>query len=419
MILTIDNLQGGGPLDYTDAIDSSVAIKVERKINQPSKIQLGLIANSAAFVLPVTGARVVFAKATGAAVFTGYLTQVTQSEYLGWGESVAVYRYKLAAESDEILLDQKALPNRAPFVNRTAGNALKQLAQDLLPGVFDVTGVQDVDTLAAYAVNPQKKFSFHAAEIALAARASYRAISGVLALAPVGTATYSLNESDANFSPEGLTLTSPNALVNDVTVIGLIEPQDYVRDYFVGDGLSLKFYLSQKPFAQSRPALIDEQFVDAAPDPTTWEVHDPSAAISVAAQTLQIAGGAGDGLTTVSFIERIELGGALQLQHGDVSFAGPSQGILGGLYAGAISTGGCLAGFQVAPSGGGSTIQALIDGAATGPVITTVAGQSVCVDDLFVFNGSVPVTGDVSFVSASGEERIGWSVSDSGCPRGA
>jgi hypothetical protein len=91
------------------------------------------------------------------------------------------------------------------------------------------------------------------------------------------------------------------------------------------------------------------------------------------AQTLQVNGG--DGQTAVKFIEQIELGGALQLQHGDVSFSGASQGVLGGLYAGAISAAGCLAGFQIAPSGGGSSIQALVNGLATGPVITTQLGH--------------------------------------------
>ena len=142
------------------------------------------------------------------------------------------------------------------------------------------------------------------------------------------------------------------------------------------DGLSLNFYLSQKPFAQAKASLIDEEYLGAVLDPSTWTLDDPSAAVSVAAQTLQIAGGTGaDGQTTVSFIEQIELGGALELQHGDVSFTAASQGVLGGLYAGAISSAGCLAGFQITPSGGGSTIQALISGSAVGPVMATTSGH--------------------------------------------
>src|ERR1700693_1641762 len=88
-----------------------------------------------------------------------------------------------------------------------------------------------------------------------------------------------------------------------------------------------------------------------------------------------VRGRAQSGPPLTSVIEQIELGGALELQHGDVSFAAASQGVLGGLYAGAISVAGCLAGFQITPSGAGSTIQALINGSLTGPVIATTAGH--------------------------------------------
>jgi hypothetical protein len=376
MKLTIDNLQGQGAVDYTVALDGTVAPSVVRKINEPSVLRCTLLGAMAGFVVPAIGARVVLTKTSGAFLFTGYLTQAPQCEYLGFGESGTVYRYGLIAESDEVLLDQKALPNRAAFVERSAGAALTQLVQDLLPGGFDTSTVQAVDTLASYQVNPQKKFSYHAAEIALAVRGCYRAMNGALVLAPVGAATYAINESDANFSPIGLKLACPKAVVNDVTAIGLIEPQAYVRDYFVGDGLSLRFYLSQTPFQQSKPALIDEEYLGPGLDPTTWVVSDPSSAVSVSAQTLQVSGGTGvDGQTTVNFIEQIEMGGALELQHGDVSFAAASTGVIGGLYAGAISVAGCMAGFQVAPSGSGSTIQALINGAATGTAVATTAGH--------------------------------------------
>jgi len=373
MRITIDNLVGAGAVDYTAALDFTVAPRVLRRINQPAELRCSLAGAGQAIV---AGARVVLTKADGTFVFTGYLTQAPECEYLGLGQAGAEYRYHLVAESDEVLLDQKALPNRAPFVGRSAGSALRQLAQDLLPGVFDSSAVQDVDTLALYQVNPQKRFSWHAGEIALAARASYRAVNGALLLAPVGAVIYAVNESDGNFSPAGLKVIGPNMLVNDLTVIGMDEPQAYIRDYFVGDGLSLRFYLSQKPFGQSKPALIDEQYKGPGLDAATWVVGDPAAVVSVAGQTLAVNGGTGlDGQTVVQFIERVELGGALQLQHGDVSFAGPSTGVIGGLYAGVISAAQCLAGFQITPSGSGSIIQAVINGSPTGPAVATAAGH--------------------------------------------
>lgn len=371
MKLTIDNLQGAGPVDYTAALDMTSAPRIVRKLNQPAQLSC-VLAGSAGVATPIIGARIVLTRSDGSIVFTGYLTEAPQELYSGWGQQAAVYQYKLAAESDEVLLDQKALPQRAPFINRSAGSALKQLVQDLLPGAFDTSAVANLDTLAVYQVNPGKRFSYHAGEIALAARGSYRAMNGALSLAPVGAAVYTLNEGDANFSPAGLKLISPNMVANDVTLTGLDEPEAYVRDYFVGNGLSLEFYLSQTPFAQTKAALIDEEYVEATLDPTTWVVADPKSAISIVAQALQVQGGSGkDGQTTVSFIEQIELGGALELQHGDVVVNGPSQGVIGGLYAGAVSQAGCLAGFLITPNATNSNIQALINGAATGPVVET------------------------------------------------
>ena len=129
MILTIDNLQGQGPENYTQAVDGTNLPKVQRKLNQPAELQISLLANSPGFVVPAMDARVIVLKANGNFIFTGYVTSAPEYEYLGWGEQGPVYRYNLVAQSDEILLDRKALPNRAPFVDRSAGNALSQLAQ--------------------------------------------------------------------------------------------------------------------------------------------------------------------------------------------------------------------------------------------------------------------------------------------------
>ena len=375
MRFTFNNFDGLGAVDYTSAVDRTSAVLIERKLNQPSTFSCRLMGNSR-FVIPSARARVEITKSDGTFLFTGYLTKAPAYEYLGQGEQGPVYRYEVVAESDEVLLDQRALPDRAPFVARSAGSALRQLAEDLLPGGFDTAAVQDVDVLASYTVNPQRKFSDHAAEIALAARASYRAMNGALKLTAVGAAAHELNESDPNFSPSGLKLNRPNRYVNDLTVIGLEEPQAYVRDYFVGDGKSQRFYLSQLPFQQNWRALINEQYAGAGLDPATWKVVDPASAISVVAQTLQVSGGNGqDGQTCVMFVEPIEMGGALRLQHGDASFTGASRGVIGGLYAGAISEAACVAGFQVTPIGPRTNIQALVNGSPTGEVTTTTPGH--------------------------------------------
>ncbi len=376
MKLQIDNLDGHGLRDYTPAIDVSRSPQLVRRLNRPAELTFSLVADAPDFVVPASAARVMLGKTNGQDVFTGYLKQSPLFEYLGWGQRGPVYRYNLVAQSDESVLDRKRLPSRSPFIDRGGGSAMRQLTEDLLPGTFDTSAVRDVDTLLRYPVDPQKTWSQHAAEIALQAGGSYRAIGGRLSFLPLGATAHSIAQTDDNFSPSGLSLKSTDGLLNDVTVVGLTEPQDHVRDYFVGDGLSLKFYLSQNPFNRPGRTLLDEEYGGTALNPARWSATDPSSAITVVNGKLQVAGGTGvDGQSTVVFAEQIELGGALVLQHGDMAFTAASSGVLGGLYPNAISTAGCLAGFKIAPSGGQSTIQALVSGAVTGTAISTVAGH--------------------------------------------
>jgi hypothetical protein len=262
-------------------------------------------------------------------------------------------------------------------VARSAGDALRQVTQDAIPVVFDVSAVQNLDTLAYYVPDPQKSWSQHAAAISTEARASYRVFNGAVILAPIGAAAYGLNESDVNFSPAALTLQPGNAIVNDVTVIGDLEPRAYVRDYFVGNGVSTRFYLSQPPFTKRSTTVFDEEYSTPALDPTRWSVSDPARAVVVGSGKLQIAGGTGaDGATVVSFVEQMELGGSWVIEHGDVVFTSNlSSGILGGLYLGSVSVANCLAGFQISPAGPVSQIQALINGAPAGTAVVTASGH--------------------------------------------
>ena len=376
MNLQIDNLDGTGLHDYTAAIDVTHLPKLVRKLNQPAELRFSLLANTPDFVVPSDGARVLLGKTNGQDVFTGYVMGAPAYEYLGWGEQGPVYRYTLLAKGDEAWLDEKRLPDLCPFVDRSAGAALRQLTQDLVGTAIDTSGVQALDLLAGFVPNAQQNWSQHAAEIALQARASYRVVNEALVFAPLGQNAYPLSDNDPNFSPENLKLAPLSTITNDVTVIGEMAPEAYVTDYFIGDGLTSKFYLSQTPFTKTSVTLVDEEYTEAALEPSLWTVTDPANAVSVSGGKLQIAGGTGvDGATTVEGVEQAELGGAKVMQHGDVMFSAPSTGVIGGIYAGGISIAGCLAGFQITPSGGQSSIQALINGTATGPTMTTVTGH--------------------------------------------
>lgn len=156
--------------------------------------------------------------------------------------------------------------------------------------------------------------------------------------------------------------------------IPCVEPQAHVKDYFVGDGYSLKFYLSQIPFMSTSKVLLDEEY--AALDPTHWTVGDPQSVISATGGKLVVGGGTGnDGETWLQFADKIELGGTFVLQHGDVCFDSASSGVLGGLYSGVIAAASCLAGFNIAPAGNQSQVQAVLNGNLWGPVVTTQTGH--------------------------------------------
>jgi hypothetical protein len=279
-----------------------------------------------------------------------------------------------------MLMDQKAPPPHAPFVDRNAGDAFRQLMAEALPGWFDVSGVEAGDPIPYYSVNPAKKWTASAAEIALAARCFYRDDNSKLLFAPLAANTYELAENTVTFSPGDLQLQSVNRLVNDLTILGQLEPNAHVKDYFVGDGFTTKFYLSQKPFTRSNQiplynrTILDETYSEL--DPTHWDITDPQHAITVSNAQLQVGGGTGtDGQTLLDFIEKIELGGATVLEHGDVVFNAASDGVIGGLYAGAVSIAGCLAGFRITPVGGNCNIQALVGGSVTGTALATQAGH--------------------------------------------
>ena len=380
MKLLIDNLDGLGPLDYTAFLDSSKNPSLVRKLNSPAKLKFGLVAGLGGLAVPAISGRVMLTLRNGNDLFTGYVVETPTYQYLGWADRGVIYRYEVGALSDVMLMDQKAPPAHPPFVDRSAGSAFDQLTAETLPGWFDVSGVEAGDPIPYYSVNPAKKWTASAAEIALVARCAYRDDNGKLFFAPLAANTYALAEDVATFSPVDLQLQSVNRLANDLTILGPLEPSAHVKDYFCGDGYTSYFYMSQKPFTRSSEValynrvILDETYTEL--DPTHWIVTDPLGVITVSNGQLQIAGGTGtDGQTLLSFIEQVELGGATMLEHGDVVFNAASDGVIGGLYAGAVTIAGCLAGFRITPLGDYCNIQALVGGSVTGTALATQAGH--------------------------------------------
>jgi hypothetical protein len=370
MNLLIDNHDGLGQQDYTSYVDGDRLPQVARRLNCAATLIAALVAADSTFQPPVSGARVILQRGDGFRLFTGYLSTAPEQQYLGYGQLPA-WRYLLQAIDDSCLLDQNALPARTPFAWRTAGNALQALANDVLPGGLDESGVQDVGPVNQFLIVPQKSWTDHAQQLTTMTRATYRAHDGDLDFQPVGQQNFTISESDPAFAPDGLTLRQPDELRNDITIIGELEPIEYVRDYFLGDGTTLYFYLSETPFSKTTTTVFEEDYTTSPLEPTLWDVTDPNGAVSVSAGQLQINGGP----ATVTFVEQLELAGGLMIQHGQFVFNAASSGTIGGIYVGSPSDPNCLAGFKLSPAGSNSYIQALIDGVGAGPILTTTPGH--------------------------------------------
>src|SRR5579864_644007 len=373
MKLLIKNSDNSDAQDYTMFLEEGTS--VHRLLNGPAELKAALVATSCEFVVPPTGARVELIKNDGDKLFTGYVVDPPVYEYLGWGMSGPMYRYTLAAISDECLLDRKMVPARAPLVGRSAGEALKILTEDVLPGAFDTSAVDDVEILGYFEFDSRKTWSQHAVEIACRGRACYRVHNGKLILNAIPPAEHEISESTAGLPPGDLKLECIDRVVNEYTIVGKVEPQAYVKNYFCGDGLSMRFDLSEIPFTRQNRILLDEEFKGGTLDPVQWSVSGSPNSVSVSGGRLCIESSGPDGSTVVQFTGDIELGGALILQHGQVNFTAPSSGLIGGLYAGAVNQANCLAGFQISPNGGQCKIQAVVNGGTVEPSITTVAGH--------------------------------------------
>jgi len=373
MKLTIDNHDSAGVCDYTAWLEADQLPIIRRVLNQPSELRAFIVSSDPAFVVPAADARVVLTDNSGAKLFTGYLVAAPGYEYLGWGERGPAYRYELRALSDERLLDRKMLLPRPAFIARKGGEILKSITDALLPATFDVSTVEDLDVLPSFSVRPGRPWSEHAADLARRVRACYRVSDSKVLLQPVGRVRHTIRDDGANSSPQALKLSCEQRTVNDLTVVGRMEPRAYVKDYFLGDGLSLDFRLSHLPFTRRASRIVEDEFGDAQLNPLRWAVSDPVQAITTSTGKLRVSGGTGlDGETFVRFAERLELGGALVLQHGELEINSASDCVVGGLYEGEITRSTCVAGFRVTTDG---RLSPLVRGSAAGTPISMMPGR--------------------------------------------
>ncbi len=379
ILLELDNGDNLGRVNYTRCLVSSEQSPalLRDRVNMPSLFDFSLAPANAQFIPPRRSA---YVRVTGLAdamppggprvpgpIFTGYITNDPVIEFLGTRSGGPVYGYRYQATSEEYLLNIKRLGVVPPFLNQTAGQILRLLTEQLQPGRFDTARIASGAMIPFYAAAPATTWSDIARDLAERSGFAYRVLDGKIYFEAVSTqaAGVVIDERDRRFRPESLEV-SPlgNPIQNDVTILGGIEPQAFVAEYFAGDGFTSRFTLAAPVYGAESSLLLADDFTGLSMDTNRWQELDPASHIQLFQGRLNITGGTGVyGETALLAQQAIELAGELELLHGEVEFTAASTGILGGLYStAALVPPNCLLGFDVSAISGTSRIRPLISG---------------------------------------------------------
>jgi hypothetical protein len=383
VILTIDNLDGAGAIDYSTALTPDGPLKISRTLNAPSRCtaMLDLAATTPPLPMPVRRGRVVVSSTAGTILFTGYLATEPASVYAGAGTAGPVYRVVFTAISDEWLLDRQTIPLTGAGFAQFGGELLTGFAARVAPGLLTTAGVANGSRVGVFTPEQTQPWSATAGEIAGATYAAYRALDGALIMQPAGTVTHTLDFD----SPGGggslqvaeLKTAKIKELANDVTVSGEIEPDAYVTEVFAGDGTTSVFALTEAPFRATPSKLVDDSFNQSVLDRQIWSLADPGSHLALTSAGLTFSGGNGfDGQTTLTAIDAIELAGSLVVEAGSVQLTAGSDGVLCGLYGGLVQRSNCFAGYNVRQSGGATVVTPMVNGAETGTTYTVLTGHA-------------------------------------------
>lgn len=381
MKITIDNQDGKGPIDYSKAIcaneSNDPAVVIERQMNQPTLARLQFDCASHELPTPAMNAWVVITADNGTILFTGYLPSAAEPLFAGFNSAGVRYLYIANALSEDWLLNREAVPQTAPLLGQTAGEMVRILTDRVNPTLVQMNGLEDIGTIGFFEPLPNKPWSENISALANQARGAYRVLNGQLTMAPVGSTVHTLSDTTGTLDFAALTASNAKQVVNDVTITGLSQPMQYVTELFEGDGATVLFQLQRDPFRVIRPILLDEEFTNSTLNTSIWQVNDAGGYLSVSGAGLTMTGGAGtDGTTTLTTIDPVELGGEIVIEAGFVQLSNGSNGVLCGLYSGAVEIANCLAGFRVTTSGTNTLVMPLVQGNEVGTSYTLQAGHN-------------------------------------------
>lgn len=358
MKLLIDNLDGRGPVDYTQVVIREKAIEIARKWNEPSVCTAG-ICTAVGMDAPLERARVIVLAEDDSTLFTGFVQSATQT-----GTSVIAMR----AVSDELLADNAGGRAAWQSLGGTLASALQRVVSAQGAGMLDAGSITDGRDPGVVSKSNAGTFSMNVGAIARAGRVSYRALGTSVSVLPVGAQLHShANVAEATWQ-------AVRPAVNDVCVSGEMEPAAYVTECFVSDGSTSSFELMHAPFREKTNVLVDDAFVDASF--SGWQKSDAGGWIACGGAGVVMSGGDGShGHTYLQSAVDGELGGALLAEVADVLLSGACDGVLCGFYDGGFSLANCVAGVRIRQSSGVTIAFPLVNGAETGSAFALAEGH--------------------------------------------
>jgi hypothetical protein len=404
---------GAASVDYTRyVLDGSLT--VEDSINVPTLVTFQISPCDTKFVKPKRGAYVTLSSelyspsgtpGSGKILATGFITNEPERTFLGLTEKLGPYGYQqysynLNVTSDEWLLNCKAVSYIPAFVNQTDSQILAAIANVLAPGFFDTSLMASGTLIPYYQYDNTQTWSDIAKSFGDANRYHYKVINRQIIYQPFGDQPLGIAYDDQNMPesdlyPEELTTGVVSVPpVNDCIVVGAVEPQGNWEQYYVGDGFSSNFQLRNQVFQGVSSNLLQDDWTEGSFSTGTWTVNDPQGAFNLADNNgnpigalniIQASGAPGVYLpqyaaTYIQATNGLELGGGINLQHGQFTINDSCNGVVGGVYGTTVFTpGNCLCGFGItgtativtASGAGGVTMQPIYNGQYIGPKVVS------------------------------------------------
>lgn len=358
--ITIERGVTPGAVDFTKYIYSLGSVQMKK--NQPMLWDLSVVkidGLTETWFAPSRGDRVIisdtrwqakYAGQTAGIVFSGFVTNTPEYEYLGVKAGVQCFGYKLQCTSDDYLINLKRLPIRT-FINKSRGFILKSLLQEMFDGSeavsLDLTHIQDGGIEQIFQTDQTQYWTDLAADFGQSDGYIYfvQDYKVFYVPAPVDPVVGSYSDvldisvNDPRYTPSALSIKPvDNKLVNDLTVLGADEPTTACFEQFVSDGYQPFHLLKYIPFGIEESELLNDDLGSEDIDTSIWEEVDTVADyIQPFDGSLNVVGGPGTdtGLAYLRSRKGIEMTGVLNFRDGEIRFPpSPSgTGVIGGLYS--------------------------------------------------------------------------------------